>query len=165
MQCAWITSRHCWRLVGVWAVDINYHKSSKTCHHTQIDSFVTSWGMLAVERSYPGPLAGRLFYRLCLLSLCYPVRDANGASRDYGAVHQTSMQPSASVDTLYSLHHRIRTIVTTEDSHMPYQRNYCYFCHLLLIPPHHHQHQHQHQHQHHHHHHHQILTLIISFNR
>ena len=26
------------------AIDINYYKLSKTCHHTQIDAFVTSWG-------------------------------------------------------------------------------------------------------------------------
>ena len=31
---------------------------------------------------------------------------------------------------LYSLHHRIRTIVQTEDSHIPYQINYCYFVSL-----------------------------------
>ena len=53
-------------------------------------------GMHAFERSYLRPLAGRLFYRLCLQGLCYRDKDASGASRDYGTVYQASMRPSAS---------------------------------------------------------------------
>ena len=56
--------------------------------------------MDAVERSYPRQLAGRLFYRLCLRSLCYRNKDASGASRDYGAVYQASTRPSTNVDTV-----------------------------------------------------------------
>ena len=32
------------RVVGMQALGINYYKLSKTCHNTQIDSFVTSCG-------------------------------------------------------------------------------------------------------------------------
>ena len=35
---------------------------------------------------------------------------------------------------LYCVHHRIRTIVQTEDSHMPYQINYCYIVSLDTYP-------------------------------
>ena len=56
-------------------------------------------GMGAVERSYPRPLAGRLFYRLCLRSLCYRNKDASDASRDCGTVYQARSRPSANVDT------------------------------------------------------------------
>ena len=35
---------------------------------------------------------------------------------------------------LYSLHHRIRAIVQTEDSHMPYQINNCYIVSLVTYP-------------------------------
>ena len=35
---------------------------------------------------------------------------------------------------LYSLHHRIRAIVQPEDSHMQYQRNYCYILSLATYP-------------------------------
>ena len=45
-------------------------------------------GMHAVERSYPRPLVGRLFYRLCLRGLSYRDKDTSGASREYGAVYQ-----------------------------------------------------------------------------
>ena len=54
--------------------------------------------MHAVE-SYQAPLAGRLFYRLCLRGLSYRDKDASGASRDYGAVYQASKRPSAGLDT------------------------------------------------------------------
>ena len=47
-------------------------------------------GMRAVERSCPIPLAGRLFYRLCLRGLRYHDKDASGTSRDYGALYQAS---------------------------------------------------------------------------
>ena len=42
---------------------------------------VCGLGMLAVERSYPIPLVGRLFYRLCIRGVCYRDKDACGASR------------------------------------------------------------------------------------
>ena len=41
--------------------------------------------MRAVERSYPRPPSGRLFYRICLRGLPYRPKDASGASWDYGA--------------------------------------------------------------------------------
>ena len=49
MQFAWMTARHgeddpYWRGIGIKTAGINYYNWSKTCHHTQIDSFVTSWG-------------------------------------------------------------------------------------------------------------------------
>ena len=33
-----------WRVVGMQEVGINYYKLLKTCHRTQVDSFVTPWG-------------------------------------------------------------------------------------------------------------------------
>ena len=80
MQCAWMTSRHrendrYWRVVGMQAVCINYNKLSKTCHDAQIDAFCDLLGVRAVARSYPRPLAGRQFYRLC----CHD-EGASGAS-------------------------------------------------------------------------------------
>ena len=45
-------------------------------------------GMRAVERSYTRPLAGRLFYRLCLRGLCCRDKDVSSTSWDYGAVYQ-----------------------------------------------------------------------------
>ena len=60
-------------------------------------------GMRAVERSSPGPLAGRLFYRLCLRGLSSRDEDANGENRDYGAVYQASTRPSTGVDTFVQL--------------------------------------------------------------
>ena len=39
----WGNDRY-WRVVGMQAVVVNYYKVLKTCHHTQIDSFVTSRG-------------------------------------------------------------------------------------------------------------------------
>ena len=49
MQCAWMTSRHgendrYWRVVGMQSVGINYYKLLKSCHHAQIDAFMTSCG-------------------------------------------------------------------------------------------------------------------------
>ena len=32
------------RVVGMQTVSLNYYKLSKTCHHAQIDAFVTAWG-------------------------------------------------------------------------------------------------------------------------
>ena len=127
---------HYWREVGMQAVDINYYKLSEICHYTKIEAFVTSCFMRAVERGYLRPLAGRHFYRLCLRGLCYPDKDASGASRDFGAVNQASTRPSASVDTFVQLvlRHRIRTIVQPEDSHMQYQRNHCYIVPVVTYP-------------------------------
>ena len=95
MQFAWMTSghgkndRHC-RVVGIQAIGINYCKLSKTCHHTQIDSFVTSLGCAQSQEAVQSHwLIGSSNYRLCLRGLCYRDKDASGASRDYGAASLT----------------------------------------------------------------------------
>ena len=73
---------HYWRVVGMHVVGINYFKLSKNLS-SQTSRFICDiLGMCAVERSYPRPLIGRLFYRLCLRGLSYRDEDASGASRD-----------------------------------------------------------------------------------
>ena len=51
-----------WRVVRVQGIGIIY-KLSNTFHHIQFYSFVPRLRVCAVDRSYPRPLAGRLFYR------------------------------------------------------------------------------------------------------
>ena len=102
MQCAWVTSRHrenyhYWRVVGMQAVDINYYKLSKTCHHANIDAFVT-WGCAQSKEAIQEHWLVDNFPSLPS-GLYYRDKIASAASRDYGAVYQASTRPSASVDT------------------------------------------------------------------
>ena len=138
MQCAWMTSRHrendrYWRVVGMQAVGINY-KLLKTCHHAQIDAFLTCWGCAQSEEVIQG----------------HWLVDNSTASA-FGAYAITTKMRAVQVGTmeqsikrarrqalvwilLYSLHHRIRAIVQPEDSHMLYQRNYCHIVSLTTYP-------------------------------
>ena len=64
-------------------------------------------GMSAVKRSWPWPLAGRLFHCLCLRGTCYPEKDASGAS---GTIEQSIRRARGQARVwilLYNLHHRI----------------------------------------------------------
>ena len=94
-------------------------------------------GMRAVEMSYSSPLAGWLFYRLCLRGLTYP-KNASSVGWDCDAIYQASTRPIASVSEcgyiLYSLHHRIRVIAQLEGSHTPYKTNYCSMVSLVTRP-------------------------------
>ena len=123
-----------WRVVGMQAVGINYYKLSKTCHHAQIDAFLTSWGCAQSKE---------------------PIQDHwlvdNSTASAFGAYAFTTKMQAVQVGTmeqsirrarrqallwilLYSLHHRIRAIVQPEDSHVLYQRNYCYIASLATYP-------------------------------
>ena len=108
VQCAWMSSSHTendryWRVVGMQGLGIHYYKLLETCHNTQIDSFVTSWGCAQLK-----------------------VAIQNHWLVDYSTVREWRR--------LYSLCHRIRAIVQSEYSHMPYQRNYCYIVSLVIYP-------------------------------
>ena len=137
MQCAWMTSRHgendrYWRVVGMQAVGINYYEWSKTCHHAQIDAFLTSWACAQSKEA---------------------IQDHwlvdNSTASAFGAYAITTKMQGVQVGTteqsirrarrqvrvwilLYSLHHRIRAIVQPEDSHTLYKKIllYCVTCYL-----------------------------------
>ena len=139
MQCAWMASGHgksdrfC-RVVGMQAIGINYCKLSETCHHTQIDSYVTSLGCAQPKEAVQDHWLVD-YSTVCAFGAC-----AIGTKMQ--AVQVVTMEQSirrvrgqARVwILLYSLHHRIRAIVQTEDSHMPYQMNYCYIESLVTYP-------------------------------
>ena len=91
------------------------------------------------DRSYPIPLAGRLFYRLCLWVLGYHDKNASGASRDYGTVYQASTRPRAGVDTFVQPPSQNRA----PESGLLYKSSIVIFhikeitvilCHLLPVP-------------------------------
>ena len=120
MQCAWVISRHRendWRVVGMQAVDINYYKLSEICLHAKIDAFVTSWGCAQSKEA---------------------IQDHwlvdNSTASGFGVYAIVTKMQALMWILLYSLHHRIRTIVQPEDSHMPYQRNYCYIVPVVTYP-------------------------------
>ena len=139
MQCAWVISRHrendyYWRVVGMQAVAINYYKLSKICHYAKIDAFVTSLGCAQSKEAMQD-------HRLV----------DNSTDSAFGAYAIVTKMQAVQVGTMeqsirrargqalvwilfYSLHHRIRTIVQPEDSHMPYQRKYCYIVPVVTYP-------------------------------
>ena len=139
MQCAWVISRHrendrYWRVVGMQVVDINNYKLSKICNHVKIDAFLTSWGCAQSKEAIQDH---------------WLVDNSNASS--FGAYAIVIKMQAVQVGTmeqsirrargqalvwilLYSLHHRIRTIVQPQDGHMPYQRNYCYIVPVVTYP-------------------------------
>ena len=60
--------------------------------YTQIDSFVISWGCAQSKEAIQD-------HWLVDYSTVYRDKDANGASRNYGAVYQAITRQSAGVDT------------------------------------------------------------------
>ena len=91
-------------------------------------------GMRAVERSYLRPLAGRLFYRLCLRA--YAIATKMQAVQ-VGTMEQSIRQARGQARVwilLYSIHHRIRAMVQPQGSHTPFQRNYCYIVSPVTYP-------------------------------
>ena len=139
MQCAWMTSRHrennlFWRVVGMQAVGINYYKLSKTCHHAQINAFVTSWGCAQSKEAIQDHWlvdnsTASVFGAYAIMNKMQAVQ--------VGTMEQSIRRARGQAllwILLYSLHHRIRAIVQPEDSHMPYQRNYCYIVSLVTYP-------------------------------
>ena len=139
MQFAWMTARHgendrYWRGVGMETVGINHYKLSRTCHHTPIDSFVTSWGWAQSKEAIQDHWL--VDYSTVSAFGAYSIVTKLQAVQ-VGTMEQSIRRARGQARMwilLYSLHHRIRAIVQTEDSHMPYQRNYCYIVSLVTYP-------------------------------
>ena len=139
MQRAWFTSRHgenefYWRAVGLQEVGMNCLQIIENLSSYKSRFICDLLGMRAVERSYPRPLAGRLFHRLCLRGSYYRNKDASGA---IGAREQSIRRARGQAWVwilLYSLHHRIRAIVQTEDSHTRHIKNCCYIVSHVTYP-------------------------------
>ena len=139
MQCAWVVSRHrendrYWREVGMQAVDINYYKLSEICHHAKIEAFVTSWSSAQSKEAIQDHWlvdnsTASAFGAYAIMTKMQAVQ--------VGTMEQSIRRARGQALVwilLYSLHHRIRTIVQPEDSHMPYQRNYCYIVPIVTYP-------------------------------
>ena len=131
VQCAWMTSRHVendhyWRVVRVW--EVGWYKvlqiiEKLASHASRL--ICDLLGVCRVERGYPWPLAGRLFYRLCLWRLTYHHKDTSGKSWHCGAVYRVRDLAWVWI-FLYSLHQRIEAIVEPEGSRMPCHKHHCY---------------------------------------
>ena len=81
------------------AVGINYYKLSKTCHHAQVDAFVTSWGCAKSKEAIQNHWLVENSTASAFGAYASMTKMQVGASRDYGAVYQASRRPSAGVDT------------------------------------------------------------------
>ena len=116
-----------WRVVGIQEIGINYYKLSKSCHHTSVELFVTPWGCAQSKEAIQDHwLVDYSFGTFAILTKMQAVQ--------VWTVEQFIRRASGQARVwifLYYLHHRIGAIVQTEDSHMPYQRNYCYIVSLV----------------------------------
>ena len=113
-------------------VGINYYNYQNLSSHTS--RFICDLlGMRVVERSCPRPLAGRLFYRLCLRGLSYRDKDAVQVGTMEQSIRRARGHARVWIH-LHSLHHRVRAIIQPEDSHMPFQWSTAVFCYSLPIP-------------------------------
>ena len=138
MQCAWMTSRHrendrYLSVVGMQAVGINYYKLSKTCHHAQIDSFVTCWGCAQSKEA----IQDHWLEDNSTVSTfgAYAIVTKMQAVQVWTmSVCQASTRPNAGVDNFVQPSSQNRAIVQTEDSYMPYQWNYWYIVSLATNP-------------------------------
>ena len=107
MQCAWMASKH---MGGGGRVGFG-------------------WGGGPVDKSYPRPLAGRLFSRVGLRGKIFHQK-RHKRRKLTQSIRRTRGQAWVWI-LLKSPHPRIRAFVPPEGSHMPYLGNYCYivlFC-------------------------------------
>ena len=116
------------------AVGINYWNTSKTCHHTQIDAFMTSWGCRQSKEAIQDHW---LVDNSTVSAFGAYAIVTNMQAVQVGTMEQSIRWARGQARVwilLYSLHHKIRLIVQTEDSHMQYQRYYCYIVSLVTNP-------------------------------
>ena len=139
MQCAWMISRHgendCyWCVVEMQEVGINCCELLKTCHHTQVDSFVTSCGCAQSKGAIQDHWL--IDYSKVFAFGAYAIVTKT-QSVQVGTMQQSIRRARGQARMwihLYSLHHRIRAIVQIEDSHMTYQKSYCHIVSLVTYP-------------------------------
>ena len=115
-------------------VGINNYKLSKTCHHTQIDSFFISWECAQSKEAIQDHWL--VDYSTVSAFGAYDIVTKMQAVQ-VGTLEQSIRRARGQARiwiVLYSLHHRIRAIVQTDDSHVPYQRNYCHIVSLVTYP-------------------------------
>ena len=139
MPCALMTSKRgendrYWCILGMQEVGIKYYNISKTCHHTQVDSFVTFWGC-AQSKEAPQDHWLVDYFTVSAFgayTIVTKMQVGQVATREQ-YIRRVRGQARVRIH-LYSLNHRIRAILQTEDSRMPYQRYHCILCQFLHIP-------------------------------
>ena len=138
MQCALMTSRHgkkrpllaSSRNVGGW---YKLSKLSKTCHHTQVGSFVPSRGCAQSKEAIQDHW---LVDNSTVSAFGAYADETTMQAVQVGTMEQSIRRARDQARVwilLNSLHHTISAIVQTEDSHIPYQINYCYIVSLVTF--------------------------------
>ena len=128
MQCAWMTSRHgkndrvCRLVERRLVLTITNYRKPVIIHKS-----IHLWS--------PGDARSREKLSFSAFGAC--AIETKMQAVQVGTTEQSFRRARGQARVwilLISLHHRIRAIVQTEDSHVPYQRNYCYIVSLVIYP-------------------------------